>query len=112
MLCIPHTVHSLSPCPRRKTYHTFKHLRTHVAEADPKLFLGAFFSLLQQHLLKDATCGLRKESRAISITYHKPAVPPASGDLQQLPGFTSDCKHEGKRKREEEVGSSVCRTVS
>lgn len=61
MLCNPHTAYSLSPSPRRKAYHTFKGLLTHVAEAVPKLFLGAFLSLLQQHLLKDALWGPRKE---------------------------------------------------
>jgi len=55
MLCIPHTVHGVSPCPRRKMYHIFKRPLTHVAEAVPKVFLGAFFSLLWQHLLKDIT---------------------------------------------------------
>lgn len=82
MSCIPHTVYSLYPCPRRTTYHSFKRLLPHVAEAVPKLSLCAFFSLLQQHLLKDATWGLRKEEEQ-SHLHHVPqtAVPPASGDL-------------------------------
>lgn len=54
----------------------------------------------------------KKNSRAITTTSQKPLVPPASGDLQQLLSFTWDCKYEGKRKREEEVGTSVCKTVS
>lgn len=28
------STHSLSPCPRKKTYHTFKYLLTHMEEAD------------------------------------------------------------------------------
>lgn len=92
--------------------YTFKHLLTHMAEAVPKLFLGA----------PSPCCGgicwkmspgdwERKKSRAISTIYCKHAIPPASGDLQELPGFTWACKHERKREREEEESSSVCRTV-
>lgn len=105
MLYSAHTVYSLSPCPRRKTYHTFKHLLTHVAEADSKLLLGAFFSLLRQHLLKDATQGPRKEEEQSHLQHlPRPCRPsslwrPSAASRLHLGLQTRGEKGKGKRRR-------------
>lgn len=86
MLC---SVHSLSAWPRRKTYQTFKCL------------LCQKQTLNFSWVLSSPCCGIcwnmppgdwERKNRATSTTYCKPAVSSASKDLQQLPGFTWDCK--------------------
>lgn len=81
--------------------HSFKHLLTHMAEAVPKLFPGAP-SLCCGGICWKMSPGdwERKKSRAISTTYCKPEIPPASGDLQASPGLANmRGKGRGKRRR-------------